>query len=91
MTSIRITSPSAASALVLADLMADHGATATPVGDRWEVVVPLTDASREGVAFCLATAREWLDRCGLESTTVTLDGETHLLRGSGNGPSGPLQ
>src|SRR5687768_6401305 len=80
MAHIRITSPTAAAAYVLVGLLAEYGATAgeTRAGG-WEVVIPL-DAPHDGqVPTTLSVTREWLDLCGLGSTSVTLDGHTHLL------------
>ena len=81
MASLRISSPSSAAALLLVDLLSDHGATATqdPGGD-WQITVPL-DGARGVVPQTVAVARQWLDQCGLHSVPIMLDGHTHLLRG----------
>jgi len=58
-------------------------AVASPQPDStWEVRVEVGNAPRNVLPPCLAAAREWVDRCGLASASVTLDGHTHLLRGS---------
>jgi hypothetical protein len=80
---IRITSPTSAAAFALVDLLAEYGATAGPIrSGGWEIVVPLDEAERGQVPGALAATREWLDFCGFSSTSVTLDGHTHLLRDS---------
>jgi hypothetical protein len=79
---LNITSPSSAAALLLVDLLAEHGATATQHPDgHWEISVPLTGANRAVVPQTIAAARAWLDECGIHSTPITLDGHTHLLHG----------
>ena len=77
-----ISSPTAAAAYVLVDLLDEHcRAVASPQLDStWEVRVELSNAPRNILPLSLAAAREWLDRCGLASASVTLDGHTHLLR-----------
>jgi len=83
MPSLRIASPSAAAAFILVDMLAEQHATASPQpGQGWEVVVPLAGRGNGVVPFCLAATREWLDTCGLRSTSIQLDGHTHLLSGS---------
>ena len=79
-----ISSPTAAAAYVLVDLLNEHcRAVASPQLDStWEVRVELGNAPRNVLPLSLAAAREWVDRCGLASASVTLDGHTHLLRGS---------
>ena len=79
-----ISSPTAAAAYELVDLLNGHcRAVASPQLDStWEVRVELSNAPRNILPLSLAAAREWLDRCGLASASVTLDGHTHLLRGS---------
>jgi hypothetical protein len=80
---IRITSPTHAAAFALADLLLEYGATAgqTSAGG-WEVVVSLDGPVPGRVPAALAATREWLEFCGFESTSVSLDGHTHLLRSS---------
>jgi hypothetical protein len=81
MASMRIFSPSAAAALVLADRLFKHGATAMhEEGGNWQILVPLDGASGATVSQALSAARDWLDECGLDAASVTLDGRTHLLR-----------
>jgi hypothetical protein len=83
MASIRISSPSGAAALVLADLLSEHGATAMHEGGgNWQIVVPLDGAAGATVPQTLSVARQWLDQCGLDAASVRLDGHTHLLRSS---------
>jgi hypothetical protein len=48
----------------------------------WAVIVPLNGAGRETIPESLSVTREWLDYCGFHATSVTLDGETHLLLGN---------
>ena len=78
-----ISSPTAAAAYMLVDLLNEHcRAVAAPQFDStWEVRVELGNAPRNVLPLSLAAAREWVDRCGLASASVTLDGRTHLLRG----------
>jgi hypothetical protein len=83
MSPLRISSPTAEAALALAAALGAHGATANPDSDgRWEVTVPLTGAGRGTIPEALAATREWLERFELGSAAVTLDGHTHLLRGT---------
>lgn len=92
MPSLCITSPSAAAAFVLVELLSEHGATAGP--DRsggWEIVVSLDGKGRGTVPACLAGAQEWLDTCGLPSTTIRLDGHTHLLKATGTRTRAPVR
>jgi len=79
-----ISSPTAAAAYALVDVLNEHcRAFASPQADgTWEVRVELGNAPRNVLPLSLAAARAWLDRCGLASASVTLDGRTHLLRGS---------
>jgi hypothetical protein len=82
MAPLRISSPSAAAALLLVDLLSDNDATATQHADgHWEITVPLAGANRAVVPQTLAVARAWLDQCGIYSASVTFDGHTHLLHG----------
>ena len=84
MEAIRISSPTAGAAFILVELLAEHGATASPdVNGDWEVVVPLNGSRRGTIPVTLSVAQQWLDFCGLASTSVILDGETHLLRRAG--------
>ena len=81
MTTLAFTSPTAAAAFILVDLLAEHcraDTTRRPDGS-WEVHVALDKAPRSTVPATLATAAEWLDECGLSATTVTLNGDTYLL------------
>jgi hypothetical protein len=82
MGAITFASPTAAAAYVLVDLLTEHcRATATALADRsWEVRVDLEGAPRDAVPLSLAAAKAWLAECGLPSSSVSLDGHTHLLR-----------
>jgi hypothetical protein len=79
---IRISSPTATAAFVLVELLDEYHATANfDEHGRWQVVVPLDESGPSRVCVISAT-REWLERCGLPFTSITLDGQTHLLQGS---------
>jgi hypothetical protein len=83
MAPLRICSPTAEAAHALVGMLTAYGATASPDSDgRWEVTVPLMGAGRGTIPEALAATREWLDLFSFGSTSVTLDGHTHLLRGS---------
>jgi hypothetical protein len=83
MASLRVSSPSAAAAFVLVELLASHGATANCDGDgEWQVDVPLDGAASGLVPTALAATREWLELCDLPAAAVRLDGHTHVLNGS---------
>jgi hypothetical protein len=80
--SLRIKAPSAAAAFVLVDLLDGYGATATPeAGGEWVIHVGLLGNRQNAVPASLGFVRQWLEMCGLPSTSVTLDSETYLLRG----------
>lgn len=82
---LRIAAPSAAAAFLLVDKLAPFGARAeSSTAGKWDIIVPLRGARREAVPTAIAATRDWLDECGLESTSMTIDGHTHLLRGSGS-------
>jgi hypothetical protein len=74
MSQIRISSPTAAAAFVLVELLGDQGATASPKGDgTWEVAVSMRRSSRPNTLhIVLSIAREWLDTCGLPGTRVSV-------------------
>jgi hypothetical protein len=81
MASLRIEAPSAAAAFVLVDRLTALGASAEQTSrGGWAIVVPLDGSPKGTVPECLARAQEWLDLCSLASTSVTVDGHTHLLR-----------
>jgi hypothetical protein len=81
MDSIRFRAPSAAAAFILVDLLEDHcEATAAKLRDgTWQIAADLTGEARSTVPQLLDAARDWLARCGLASTSITGDEETHLL------------
>ena len=80
MASLRIEAPSAAAAFVLVDRLTSLGASAEGTSrGGWAIVVPLDGSPKGTVPECLARTREWLDLCSLPSTSVTVDGHTHLL------------
>lgn len=77
---VRITSPSAAAAFVLVDLLAEHGAIATlRPGEEWEIAIPLDHVGSATLPAMLSTASDWLEHCGLASTAIVIDGHTHVL------------
>lgn len=84
MATLTFTSPTAAAAFVLVDLLAEHchADTTRRLDGSWEVQVALDNARRSTVPASLAAAAEWLDLCGLSQTSVTLDGDTYLLPAS---------
>ncbi|HUQ22414.1 MAG TPA: hypothetical protein VM049_05305 [Gaiellaceae bacterium] len=89
---IRISAPTAAAAFALVELLPGQQATATSDHDgRWEVVVPLRGSGRTLVPSTLSAIREWLEACGLSSTSVRLDGQPHLLKAEGPGMKGAMQ
>jgi hypothetical protein len=87
MGSIRISAPTAAAASALVDLLDEHRATAAQDSDgAWQVDVPLDGTARSTIPLTLTTTRAWLEQHGLRSTSITLDGNTHLLRSDGPSP-----
>jgi hypothetical protein len=79
---VRITSPSAAAAFVLVDLLAEHGATATlRPGEEWEIAIPLDHVGNATLSAMVSAASDWLEQCGLASTAIVIDGHTHVVRG----------
>jgi hypothetical protein len=89
---IRISAPTAEAALALVEMLADYGAT-PQLDDRghWEVIVPLDGICQGTFPTSLAAIRDWLDLCEIQTTTVTVDGNTHLLRGNGTASSAVTQ
>ena len=80
MAHIRISSPSAAAAFVLTDLLGERGVTASPQADgTWEVAMTLDGSGPETVPVVLSAAREWLDTCGLSGTRIQVGAQTHSL------------
>ena len=87
MTSLRITSPSAAAAFVLVDMLEEHGGTTTaPQGDgTWEITVGLNGSALSALPRALSCVQQWLKQCGLNSAVVTLDDQTHILHEDSRG------
>ena len=80
MSQIRITSPTAAAAFVLTDLLGERGVTASPQADgTWEVVMTLNGSGPETLSIVLAAARDWLRTCELPGTQVSVGAQTHSL------------
>ena len=80
MSQIRISSPTAAAAVVLADLLSKRGVTASPGADgTWEVVMNLDGSGPETLSIVLSAARDWLRICALSGTEVSIGAETHSL------------
>jgi hypothetical protein len=77
-----IDAPTRQAGLALAEKLSLLGARAELVSHngRVRVTVPLQSAGRELVPRTLAAIREWLEELDLGSTSVHLDGHTHLLR-----------
>ena len=77
---IRISSPTAAAAFVLTDLLGERGVTASPLADgTWEVVTTLNGRGQETLSIVLSAARDWLRTCALPSTQVTIGAQTHSI------------
>jgi len=76
-----IEAPSAAAAFLLAGSLADYGARAIVESGAWRVAVDRCSSFSEGVPGALSRTSQWLAACGLAMTSVTLNGETHLLDG----------
>ncbi len=80
MLQIRISSPTAAAAFVLVDLLGERGVTASPRPDgTCEVSMNLDGSGPESLAIVLSTARDWLDTCGLSGTRVQVGAQTYSL------------
>ena len=77
-----IDAPTPQTGLALAEKLALLGARADLVSENGlvRVSVPLQSAGRDLVPRTLAAIREWLEELDLGSTSVRLDGHTHLLR-----------
>jgi hypothetical protein len=83
-----IEAPTAAAAFVLAGSLAEYGARAVVEEGAWRVVVDRCSSVSNGVSGvsgALSRARQSLAACGLATTTMTLNGETHLLDCSTDG------
>jgi hypothetical protein len=86
---IRISSPSAAAAFVLVDLLGERGVTASPLADgTWEVVLNLDGSGPETLSIVLSAARDWLRTCALPSTQVKVGAHTHSL--AAESPAAPV-
>jgi hypothetical protein len=81
LSSLRISSPSAAAAFVLVDLLEEHcTCTAAPGTEgTWEITVPLARCGHATLPQILAAAQAWLSLCDLPPAEVTIDGHSHLL------------
>jgi len=82
-----IEAPSAGTAFVLAESLADYGAEAVVEGGVWRVAVDRCSSFSEGVPGALSRARESLAACGLTAANMTLNGESYLLDCSTDGAS----
>ena len=79
MSQIRISSPTAAAAFVLVDLLGERGITARAQADgTWEVAMAL-GSRPEALPVVLSAARDWLLVCGLPGTRIKVGAETHSL------------
>ena len=77
---VRISSPTAAAAFVLVDLLGERGVTARPEADgTWEVAMALDGSGQETLSIVLSAARDWLHTCGLSETRVRVGAQTHSL------------
>ena len=80
MSQICISSPTAAAAFVLIELLGERGVTARPSADgTWEVVTNLDGSGPETLSIVLSAAREWLRTCALPGTRVSVGAQTHSL------------
>ncbi len=81
MSQVRISSPTAAAAFVLVDLLGSQGATANQKADgSWEVAMTLgRSTGPKTLPTVLSIAREWLDTCGLPGTRISVGAYTHTL------------
>ena len=81
MSQIRISSPTAAAAFVLIELLGERGVTARPLADgTWEIVTTLDGSGPETLSTVLSAARDWLRTCALPGTRVSVGAQTHALR-----------
>ena len=84
MSQIRISSPTAAAAFVLTDLLGERGVTASPLADgTWEVAMTLNGSGPETLSIVLSAARDWLRTCALPGTRVSVGAQTHSLANKG--------
>jgi hypothetical protein len=80
MSQVRISSPTAAAAFFLVELLGERGVTARSLADgTWEVALSLNGSGPENLPSVLSTTRGWLRSCGLPGTQVTVGAETHSL------------
>jgi hypothetical protein len=82
-----IEAPSAATAFVLAESLADYDAQLVVEGGVWRVAVDRCGSFSEGVPGALSRARQSLAACGLTAANMTLNGESYLLDCSTDGVS----
>jgi len=86
MSQIRISSPTAAAAFVLVELLGERGVTASPLADgTWEVAMNLDGSGPEKLSIVLSAARDWLRTCALPGTRVSVGARTALTRGRDSG------
>ena len=80
MSQIRISSPTAAAAFVLVELLGERGVTASPQADgTWEVAMNLDGSGPETLSIVLSAARDWLRTCALPGTRISVGAQTHSL------------
>jgi hypothetical protein len=80
MSEIRISSPTAAAAFALTDLLGERGVRAAPLADgTWEVVMTLDGSGPETLSIVLSAARDWLCACALPGTLIKVGAQTHSL------------
>ena len=77
---LRIEAPSAAAAFVLAGSLGKSAARATLEEDRWVVLVSLGSGGPSAITEALSATREWLLECNVAATTLSYDGQTHVMR-----------
>lgn len=80
MSEVRISSPTAAAAFVLVELLGERGVAARPLSDgTWEIVTNLNGTEPRSLSSVLSTVREWLRTCALPGTRVCVGAQTHSL------------
>ena len=80
---LQIDAPTAAAAVVLAGSLEKFQARTVRDAGRWLVLarpVPAGSGSHGSVSKALTIIREWMLECGVPATTITYDGQSHLLR-----------
>ena len=91
MSQIRISSPTAAAAFVLVELLGERGVTTSSVADgTWEVVMNLDGSGPETLPIVLSAARDWLRTCALPGTRVSIGAQTHSLAAETPAPAAAL-